>query len=159
MNGVIFSCSLKNANEFINAKYTNKYDFILNSLKIAEYILTEKKTETICILLGIKEPLEEFFSQKSELADLVTFYDFPTITDQNLVKILEKKLQDGGFVFSEEVKNLFPLCVQEAKHRSSVHYKNGWLVEKDILYKILENQASRLSKKAFILIAIRFCKK
>ena len=47
MNGVIFSCSLKNTNEFINAKYTNKYDFILNSLKIAEYILTEKKTESI----------------------------------------------------------------------------------------------------------------
>lgn len=110
--------------------------------------LTEKKLETVCILLGAKEGLEEFFSQKSELADLVTFYDFPTITDQNLVKILEKKLQDGGFVFSEEVKNLFPLCVQEAKHRSSVHYKNGWLVEKDILTTILERQASRLSIKS-----------
>ena len=110
--------------------------------------LTEKKLETVCILLGAKEGLEEFFYQKSELADLVTFYDFPTITDQNLVKILEKKLQDGGFVFSEEVKNLFPLCVQEAKHRSSVHYKNGWLVEKDILTTILERQASRLSKKS-----------
>lgn len=110
--------------------------------------LTEKKLETVCILLGAKEGLEEFFSQKSELADLVTFYDFPTITGQNLVKILEKKLQDGGFVFSEEVKNLFPLCVQEAKHRSSVHYKNGWLVEKDILTTILERQASRLSKKS-----------
>ena len=110
--------------------------------------LTEKKLETVCILLGEKEGLEEFFSQKSELADLVTFYDFTTITDQNLVKILEKKLQDGGFVFSEEVKNLFPLCVQEAKHRSSVHYKNGWLVEKDILTTILERQASRLSKKS-----------
>ena len=110
--------------------------------------LTEKKLETVCILLGAKEGLEEFFSQKSELADLVTFYDFPTITDQNLVKILEKKLQDGGFVFSEEVKNLFPLCVQEAKHRSSVHYKNGWIVEKDILTTILERQASRLSKKS-----------
>ena len=110
--------------------------------------LTEKKLETVCILLGEKEGLEEFFSQKSELADLVTFYDFPTIADQNLVKILEKKLQDGGFVFSEEVKKLFPLCVQEAKHRSSVHYKNGWLVEKDILTTILERQASRLSKKS-----------
>lgn len=110
--------------------------------------LTEKKLEPVCILLGAKEGLEEFFSQKSELADLVTFYDFPTITDQNLVKILEKKLQDGGFVFSEEVKNLFPLCVQEAKHRSSVHYKNGWIVEKDILTTILERQASRLSKKS-----------
>ena len=57
--------------------------------------LTEKKLETVCILLGLKEGLEEFFSQKSELADLVSFYDFPTVTDENLVKILEKKLNDA----------------------------------------------------------------
>lgn len=112
--------------------------------------LSDQKSETVCILLGLKEAFEEFFSQKSELADLVTFYDFPTVTDENLVKILEKKLFDGGFVFPSEVQKSFSLCVQEAKHHPTNQYKNGWLVEKDILYKILENQASRLSKKAFI---------
>ena len=112
--------------------------------------LTEKKSETVCILLGLKESLEEFFSQKSELADLVSFYDFPTINDENLSKILENKLYKSGFNFSQEVQSLFLSCVQEAKHRSTVHYKNGWLVEKDILVTILERQASRLSKKSFI---------
>ena len=52
--------------------------------------------------------------------------------------------------FSKEVQSLFLSCVQEAKHRSTVHYKNGWIVEKDILVTILERQASRLSKKTFI---------
>jgi len=112
--------------------------------------LTEEKSETVCILLGLKENLEEFFQEKSELADLVSFYDFPTINDENLSKILENKLHKSGFNFSKEVQSLFLSCVQEAKHRSTVHYKNGWLVEKDILVTILERQASRLSKKSFI---------
>lgn len=112
--------------------------------------LTEEKSETVCILLGLKENLEEFFQEKSELADLVSFYDFPTINDENLSKILENKLYKSGFNFSKEVQSLFLSCVQEAKHRSTVHYKNGWLVEKDILVTILERQASRLSKKSFI---------
>ncbi|MBQ8353597.1 MAG: AAA family ATPase [Spirochaetaceae bacterium] len=112
--------------------------------------LTEEKSETVCILLGLKENLEEFFQDKSELADLVSFYDFPTINDKNLSKILENKLLKSGFNFSKEVQSLFLSCVQEAKHRSTVHYKNGWLVEKDILVTILERQASRLSKKSFI---------
>ena len=112
--------------------------------------LTEEKSETVCILLGLKENLEEFFQEKSELADLVSFYDFPTINDENLSKILENKLLKSGFNFSKEVQSLFLSCVQEAKHRSTVHYKNGWLVEKDILVTILERQASRLSKKSFI---------
>ena len=112
--------------------------------------LTEEKSETVCILLGLKENLEEFFQDKSELADLVSFYDFPTINDENLSKILENELYKSGFNFSQEVQSLFLSCVQEAKHRSTVHYKNGWLVEKDILVTILERQASRLSKKSFI---------
>ena len=112
--------------------------------------LTEEKSDTVCILLGLKENLEEFFQDKSELADLVSFYDFPTINDENLSKILENKLYKSGFKFSQEVQTSFLSCVQEAKHRSTVHYKNGWLVEKDILVTILERQASRLSKKSFI---------
>jgi len=108
--------------------------------------LTEKKSETICILLGIKEGLEKFFSEKSELADLVTFYDFPAVSDENLAKILEKKLTEKGFVFDDEVKESFLPCIQEARHDESCVYKNGWLVEKGIMSKIAEKQAVRLGK-------------
>lgn len=110
--------------------------------------LTEKPSETICILLGIREGLEKFFEEKSELSDLVSFYDFPAISDENLTKILEKKLRDGGFEFDDDVKKSFSACVQEAKHNENAVYKNGWIVEKDILRKIMEKQAARLSKKA-----------
>ena len=110
--------------------------------------LTEKPSETICILTGIQEDLEKFFSEKEELSDLVSFYDFSPLSDENLVKILEKKLSDGGFEFDERVKNSFSACVQEAKHEENVAYKNGWIVEKEILRKIMEKQAARLSKKS-----------
>ena len=109
--------------------------------------LTEKPSETICILLGIREGLEKFFEEKSEISDLVSFYDFPAISDENLTKILEKKLRDGGFEFDNSVKDFFSACVQEAKHDENAVYKNGWIVEKDILRKIMEKQAARLSKK------------
>lgn len=108
--------------------------------------LTEKKSETICILLGIKEGLEKFFSEKSELTDLVTFYDFPSVSDENLAKILEKKLCDNGFVFGEEARESFLTCIQQARHDESCIYKNGWLVEKGIMCKIAEKQAARLGK-------------
>jgi len=109
--------------------------------------LTEKPSETICILTGIQEDLEKFFSEKEELSDLVSFYDFSPVSDENLVKILEKKLSDGGFEFEESVKNSFSACVQEAKHEENAAYRNGWIVEKEILRKIMEKQAARLSKK------------
>lgn len=108
--------------------------------------LTEKKSETICILLGIKESLEKFFSEKSELADLVSFYDFPAVSDENLAKILEKKLIQKGFVFDDEVKESFLPCILETRHDETCVYKNGWLVEKGIMNKIAERQAVRLGK-------------
>ena len=108
--------------------------------------LTEKKTDTISILLGLKEPLEKFFKEHSELVDLVSFYDFPDISDENLAQILQRKLDENGFEYDSDVKNLFGMCVSEAKNDSSNIYKNGWIVEKDIFRKILEKQASRLSK-------------
>ena len=119
----------------------------LNYLRELLLGLTERRSETICILLGVKKPLEQFFSQNSELSDLVSFYDFPPIDDKALAKILEKKLVERGFGFSGETQKMFLQCVQEAKARPSVPYKNGWLVEKDILKTIIENQAERLSKK------------
>ena len=108
--------------------------------------LTEKKTDTISVLLGLKEPLEKFFKEHSELVDLVSFYDFPDISDENLAQILQRKLDENGFEYDSGVKNLFGMCVSEAKNDSSNIYKNGWIVEKYIIRKILEKQASRLSK-------------
>lgn len=109
--------------------------------------LTEKPCDTICLLLGIDEGLEKFFKEKSELCDLVQFYDFPSVSDENLVKILDKKLHQGGYEFDREVCDSFSACVQEAKHKENAAYKNGWIVEKDILRTIIEKQAARLSKE------------
>lgn len=106
--------------------------------------LSEKQNDTICILIGIKNKLEKFFNEKNELADLADFYDFPDVDDENLAKILEKKLHDKGFVFDNEVKDSFYLCVKEARHNKDNIYKNGWIVEKDIIKKITEKQAARL---------------
>ena len=87
--------------------------------------LTEKSCDTICLLLGIDEGLEKFFKEKSELCDLVQFYDFPSVSDENLVKILDKKLHQGGYEFDREVCDSFSAWVQEAKHKENAAYTNG----------------------------------
>lgn len=117
-----------------------------NYLKELLLGLSEKKSETISILLGLKESLENFFNEHLELVDLVSIYDFPNISDEDLVKILQKKLDEKGFEYDSEVKNLLSLCVSESKHSAENVYKNGWIVEKDIFRKILQKQAGRLSE-------------
>lgn len=116
-----------------------------NFLKELLLGLTDKKTQTISILISTKEPVEKFFDEHSELVDLVSIYDFPNISDEDLVKILQKKLDENGFVYDEKVKSNFSLCISEAKNDSSNIYKNGWIVEKYVFRKILEKQAGRLS--------------
>ena len=100
--------------------------------------LTNKPSDTICILLGTKEPLDEFFKKNPEDVQRVTdFYEFPKISDKDLNKILQRKISEIGFVIDEEIKDNFDECIQEAKNDIKCVYKNGWLVEKEILKKML----------------------
>lgn len=109
--------------------------------------LTNKTSETICLLLGTKAPLDEYFKNYPEDSQRVTdFYEFPSISDENLCKILEQKITEIGFDFDDSVKDGFMNCIQEAKADSSCSYKNGWIVEKEIIKKIRAKLAARLKK-------------
>ena len=107
--------------------------------------LTKKSSETICILLGTKDPLDDYFENYPEDIQRVSdFFEFPSISNENLCKILERKISEMGFEFDESVKSGFMNCIQEAKTDSSCIYKNGWIVEKEIIKEIKTKQASRL---------------
>ena len=108
--------------------------------------LTENPCRTICILTGIREPLEGFFARKSELADLVRFYDFPSVSDADLTEILSQKLRLSGFDFDADLASSFAACVQEIRHGDTSVYRNGWIVEKEIIPRIMEKQAARLGR-------------
>lgn len=109
--------------------------------------LTNKPSETICLLLGTKAPLDEYFKNYPEDSQRVTdFYEFPSISNENLCKILEQKITEIGFDFDDSVKDGFMNCIQEAKADSSCSYKNGWIVEKEIIKEIRARQAARLQK-------------
>ena len=109
--------------------------------------LTNKSSDTICILLGTKEPLDDFFKKNPEDVQRVTdFYEFPKISDKDLNKILQRKVLEIGFIIDDEIIDSFDECIQEAKNDIKCVYKNGWLVEKEILKKIRSNQAARLQK-------------
>ncbi len=118
-----------------------------NSFKEILLGLSERKTETICVLAGTNEYIEKFLNENPDFADLVDLYNFPELSDENLSQILKQKLIQSGFVFDERVSKDLLACVQKSRNNASCIYKNGWIVEKDIFQKITERQAERLSKQ------------
>ena len=109
--------------------------------------LTNKPSKTICLLLGTKAPLDKYFENYPEDIQRVTdFYEFPSISNENLCKILERKIIEIGFEFDDAVKAGFMNCIQEAKADSACIYKNGWIVQKEIINKIRAKHSARLEE-------------
>ncbi|MDR2864190.1 MAG: AAA family ATPase, partial [Spirochaetaceae bacterium] len=107
--------------------------------------LSKSSPHRICILLGLREPLEEFFKKNPEDNRRVNnFFDFPDQTGEELALILEKQLREYGFTYEPALADLFAGCIQERKHDPQCAYKNGWLIEKDIVPAILKSQAERI---------------
>lgn len=108
--------------------------------------LSENRADTIIILAGIKKTVDEFFRNNSELIDLVDIFDFPSFTDEELSVILKEKLIEAGFIFNKDVENSLQECISVVRNDKNCIYQNGWIVEKEILLKLLEKQAIRLSQ-------------
>ena len=109
--------------------------------------LTKRASETVCILVGTQAPLDEYFKNHPEDVQRVAdFYEFPTTSSEVLCKILERKISEIGFEFDDSVRAGFMNCIQEAKSNPACVYKNGWIVEKEIIKKIRARQAARLQK-------------
>ena len=106
--------------------------------------LSEKNTPAIIILAGIKKIVEEFLKEHPELTDLVELFEFKPLSNEDLCFILNQKLTSAGLVYTDIEHSLLE-CVSVVRNDKNCIYKNGWIVEKEILRKILEKQAVRLS--------------
>jgi len=120
---------------------------------IHELILAASKSteECICIIIGNSEGFDEFFSKNTEDRQRVTqdfnFQD-PSLDDLSL--ILMKKLRERGLNFDSALNKHFSSYIQERMNDSSCEYKNGWLIEKDVIPSIDKNQQARLEHSASV---------
>jgi SpoVK/Ycf46/Vps4 family AAA+-type ATPase len=120
-----------------------------NTAYIHELILAAGKTteECICVIIGNNEGFDEFFGKNTEDRQRVTQdFNFKDLSFDDLSLILMKKLRERGLVFDPGLKEHFSSYIQERKNDASCEYKNGWLIEKDVIPAIDKNQQARLEK-------------
>jgi SpoVK/Ycf46/Vps4 family AAA+-type ATPase len=118
-----------------------------NTAYIHELILAVSKSaeECICVIIGNSEGFEEFFSKNTEDRQRVTQdFNFTDLSLEDLSVILMKKLSERGLIFDPGLKKSFLSYIQERKNDPACEYKNGWLIEKDVIPSIDKNQQARL---------------
>jgi len=114
---------------------------------IHELILAASKStqECVCVIIGNSEGFDEFFGKNAEDRQRVTQdFNFQDLSLEDLSLILMKKLQERGLIFAPDLKEHFLLYIKERKNDPSCEYKNGWLIEKDVIPAIDKNQQARL---------------
>jgi SpoVK/Ycf46/Vps4 family AAA+-type ATPase len=117
---------------------------------IHELILAMSKTseECICIVIGNNEGFEEFFKNNPEDRQRVTQdFDFKDLSLDDLSLMLMKKLNEHGMLFDSDMHIHFASYIRERMNDKSCEYKNGWLIEKDVMPAIDKNQQARLEKQ------------
>lgn len=109
--------------------------------------LTTTKQGTICICLGLKTKLDTYFTENPDSKQRINnFIEFKDYSDNSLFEILKYKLSNKGIKYTKDVAENLSLFVIEANNNEKKSHENGWLVEKDVIPKLIENQAERLSK-------------
>jgi len=116
---------------------------------IHELILAASKStqECICVIIGNSEGFDEFFGKNTEDRQRVTQdFNFQDLSLDDLSIILMKKLRERGLLFDPALKKNFLAYIRERKSDPSCEYKNGWLIEKDVIPSIDKNQQARLER-------------
>jgi AAA+ superfamily predicted ATPase len=116
---------------------------------IHELILAASKStqECICVIIGNSEGFEEFFGKNNEDRQRVTQdFNFQDLSLDDLSIILMKKLRERGLSFDPSLKKNFLAFIRERKGDPLCEYKNGWLIEKDVIPSIDKNQQARLER-------------
>jgi len=120
-----------------------------NPAYIHEIILAISKSteECICIIIGNSEGFEEFFKKNIEDRQRITYdFDFKDLSHDDLALILTKKLNERGMLFDFKQEKHVTSYIRERQNDPACEYKNGWLIEKDIIPSIDKNQQVRLEK-------------
>jgi SpoVK/Ycf46/Vps4 family AAA+-type ATPase len=115
---------------------------------VHELILAVNKSEVecICVVIGSREGFEECFKNNLEDRQRVSkAFDFAELSNDELALVLLKKLRESNFVVDPALKQHFDAYIAERRGDSECEYKNGWLVEKDIIPAISKNQEVRLT--------------
>ena len=109
--------------------------------------LSLNKSGTVCICLGLKNKLEEYFKENPDNKQRINdFYELKDYTDITLCEILEEKLKEKKLTYDAAASDCLLQFVIEENNKEDKAHENGWLVERDIIPEIMEAQSERISK-------------
>jgi Rad3-related DNA helicase len=119
------SVMLKNEFDIFNHLKDNDYAVLVideahtDAAYLHELLLALDKTakSLLCVIIGLKDPLTEFFTKNPEDVRRVTeTFDFPNQTDDELALILERELDRKKMQYEPALKDQFIPYIQESRY-------------------------------------------
>ncbi|HPR38667.1 MAG TPA: AAA family ATPase [Spirochaetota bacterium] len=108
--------------------------------------MTTAGDDIIIIMAGMKEPLDKYFEENREDKQRIGhIFDFNNYSEDELLQIALMKLQSYQFRVADEAMEPLRDYIRVTMYSGKSEYKNGWLIERDIIPKILNRQSNRLT--------------
>lgn len=108
--------------------------------------MTTAGDDIIIIMAGIKDPLEKYFDENREDKQRIgLILDFDNYSEDELLQIALIKLRSFSFTVSDDAVELLREYIRVTMYSGKSEYKNGWLIEREIIPKILNRQSNRLA--------------
>ena len=102
----------------------------------------------IVICIGLNQPIEKFLNDNPDIKQKIydTPFTFTNYSTSDLKNILEKKINEKEYSFSEDVDDLLFEFVSECNDNPDKKHDNGWLIEREAWPKIYETFSTRIKK-------------
>ena len=103
--------------------------------------------DIIIIIAGMKEPLDKYFEEnKEEKQRIGMILDFSNYTEEELLQITLKKLKSYQYKITEKAVEILQDYIRISMYSGKCAYKNAWLVEREIIPRLLNRQSNRLAE-------------
>ncbi len=102
--------------------------------------------DIIIIIAGMKDPLNKYFEENREEKQRILLFDLEDYSADELLKMTLIKLSKSSFHVTEVAVERLGDYIESVMYSKSCEYKNGWLVVREVIPKVLNLQSKRLAE-------------
>ena len=109
--------------------------------------LDKANGDIMVVLSGLQAPLKSHFEDHpDDLQRWGHFWELPDFSNFELAEMTRRQMAKAKLKWESDLDRDLPLWIAKCLADSTVQLKNGWLVEKYLIKKLMENQGNRLTK-------------
>ncbi len=114
---------------FLDEAYTLSSSNGFEQEALSEILKEMEKNETVFIFAGYKKEMDDFIKTNSGLTSRIGYYlDFKDYSIEQLYQMFENKIQNKGYIITEELKEKIIKNIEEAKENEN--FGNGRYIDK-----------------------------